>query len=310
MPLVLDPIWRVRVSDIGFELFASRLAVGAYRNELGRLSPIPGGMSYMLAVGRMRSNTHFIRGRDIDTEGSTRCDLACRRQRGKEDSLTTLTSPTSTDRPRARSAARLRDVTALSGALFVLVALGAFIAAGDAPDGDASAAAVIAHYGDNRTQGIVAAVILALAAIPTLAFGARLRERARLAIGPDRTLPNFAFAAGVVTAAGFLGAAAIHLTLSDYARDLDPAAVQALNALDGDSFVLFTTGIATIVLAGSLIAVRSRLLPTWPGEAIMSGNRQVTGLVGRIAAGRGGPAELLRDNASPRDGRAEGVAAR
>ncbi len=179
--------------------------------------------------------------------------------------MTTVTSPTTADQPRQRSATRLRDATALTGGLFVLGVLGAFIVAGDTPDGDASAAAVIAHYTDNRTQGIVAAIILALATIPTLAFGARLRERARLAMGQDRTLPNFAFAAGVVTAAGFLGAAAIHLALSDYARDLDPAAVQALNALDADSFLLFTTGIATMVLSASLIAIRSRLLPTWFG---------------------------------------------
>jgi hypothetical protein len=166
---------------------------------------------------------------------------------------------------REPSARPLRDVTALTGALFVLGALGAFIVAGNTPDGDASATAVIAHYADNRTEGIVASIILALAAIPTLAFGARLRERARLAMGAGGTLPNFAFAAAVLTAAGLLGAAAIHLALSDYARDLDAAAVQALNALDADSFLLFTTGIATIVLAGALIAIRGRLLPTWFG---------------------------------------------
>jgi hypothetical protein len=179
--------------------------------------------------------------------------------------VTTLTSPTSADQLRQRSAKPLRDVTALNGALFVLGALGAFIVAGNTPDGDASAAAVISHYADNRTQGIVASIILALAAIPTLAFGARLRERARIATRAGGTLPNFAFAAAVLTAAGLLGAATIHLALSDYARDLDPAAVQALNALDADSFLLFTTGIATIVLAGALIAIRGRLLPTWFG---------------------------------------------
>lgn len=179
--------------------------------------------------------------------------------------MTTLTSPTSAAQTRPRSATPLRDVTALTGALFVLGALGAFIVAGNTPDGDASAAVVSAHYADNRTQGIVASIILALAAIPTLAFGARLHERAGLVSGAGRTLPNFAFAATVVTGAGLLGAAAIHLALSDYARDLDPAAVQALNALDADSFLLFTTGIATIVLAGSLIAIRSRLLPSWFG---------------------------------------------
>jgi hypothetical protein len=132
-------------------------------------------------------------------------------------------------------------------------------------NGDASAGAIIAHYTANRTQGITAAIILALAAVPTLAFAARLGERARVALGADGTLPNFAFAAGVLTAAGFLGAAAIHLALADYARDVNFSAAQALNALDADSFLLFTTGLATLVFAGSLIALRSRLLPSWLG---------------------------------------------
>jgi len=178
--------------------------------------------------------------------------------------MTTLSSPP-TEQLKERSGRRLRDLTALTGGLFVLGAVGAFVIGGDTPDGNASADAVIAHYTANRTQGIIAAIVLALTAIPTLAFAARLRERARIALGADRTLPNLAFGAGVLTAAGFLGAAAIDLALADYARDLELSAAQALNALGADSFLLFTTGIATLVLAGSLIAIRSRLLPAWLG---------------------------------------------
>ena len=74
-----------------------------------------------------------------------------------------------------------------------------------------------------------------------------------------------------MTAAGFLAAAVIHLAPADYARDLTFSAAQALNALNADSFVVFTTGLAALVLAASLIAVPSQLLPTWlgwPGIAI------------------------------------------
>jgi hypothetical protein len=179
--------------------------------------------------------------------------------------MTDLTPPISAAPRRGRAYKRRWDVMALTGALFVTGVVAAFVTAGNTPDGDASAQAVIAHYADNRTQGIIASVVLALTAVPALAFAARLRERARVAFGIDRTIPNLAFGAGVVTATGVLGAAAIHLALSDYARDLDPSAVQALNALDADSFLLFTTGIATLVLATSLVAIRSRLLPAWLG---------------------------------------------
>ena len=125
---------------------------------------------------------------------------------------------------------------------------------------------MFAHYADNRTQGIVAAALLAASAVPLVAFAATMRERAR-AVMPDSMLPSFVFGAGIVAAAGFVGAAGIHLALSDYGRDLDVAAAQALNTLDADSFVLFTAGLSALALAGSLIALRSGLLPGWLGWA-------------------------------------------
>ena len=56
--------------------------------------------------------------------------------------------------------------------LFRLGAVSAFVGGGNTPDGDATAESVIAPYTANRTQGIIAAIILALAAVPTLAFTA------------------------------------------------------------------------------------------------------------------------------------------
>lgn len=179
--------------------------------------------------------------------------------------MATITPPTTARPPRAHRARRWRDLTPLTGALFVLGIIGAFIVAGNTPDGDASAQAVLDHYTANRTQGIIASIVLALAVVPTLAFSAWLRERARLALPNARTLASFAFGAGVLTAAGLLAAATIHLALSEYTRDLDLSAAQALNALSADSFILFSTGIATLVLAGSLIALRGHMLPTWLG---------------------------------------------
>ncbi|MGN6871546.1 MAG: hypothetical protein ACTHMY_24380 [Solirubrobacteraceae bacterium] len=141
---------------------------------------------------------------------------------------------------------------------------------GNTPSGDASAAEVSAHYADNRTQGLIGAVLLAVSTIPLVAFAASLRERAR-AVMPDSMLPSFAFGAGIVAAAGFIGAAGIHLALSDYGRDIDLAAAQALNTLDADSFVLFTSGLSAMVLAGSLIAIRSHVVPAglgWVGIVV------------------------------------------
>jgi hypothetical protein len=88
--------------------------------------------------------------------------------------------------------------------------------------------------------------------------------------------------------AGFLGAAGIHLSLSDHGRDLDLAAAQALNAFDADSFVLFTAGLSALVLAGSLIALRSQLLAPslgWVGTVIAIAIFTPVGFFASCAAG-------------------------
>ena len=54
-----------------------------------------------------------------------------------------------------------RDPWALSGVLFVVLVLVAFIPlGGDTPDGDASAAKVVGFYSKHETREIIAAVVL------------------------------------------------------------------------------------------------------------------------------------------------------
>jgi hypothetical protein len=146
--------------------------------------------------------------------------------------------------------------------VFVVLVLVAFIPlGGDTPDGDASAAKVVRFYTAHETREIIASVVLGLAAIVLIFFAALIRERLR---SYDATaLPSFAFGAGVIAAGGFLAAAAIHFALADYAENVQPAAAQALNALDGDFFLPFALGIVSFVLGISLIALRSRFIPRW-----------------------------------------------
>ena len=159
-----------------------------------------------------------------------------------------------------------RDSRALTGALFVVLVLVAFIGlGGDTPEGDAPAREVISFYTDNDTQQILAAVVLGASAVALLFFSATLRDRFTAALPRPSTLPGVAFGAGVVAAGGFLAAAGIHFALADYAGDVQPAAAQALNALDSDFFLPFAVGIATLVLAASLLAIRTKLLPPWLG---------------------------------------------
>jgi hypothetical protein len=159
-----------------------------------------------------------------------------------------------------------RDLAPLTGALFVVLVVVAFFAvSGNTPDGDASARKVVSYYKDNDTREIVASALLALSSVPLVFFAASLRERLRAAQPGRSVLPAVAFGAGVVAASGFLAGATIHFALADYADDILPAAAQALNALDGDFFLPFTTGLATLLLATSVVAIRTSVLPSWLG---------------------------------------------
>jgi hypothetical protein len=157
-----------------------------------------------------------------------------------------------------------RDPWALSGAAFVILVLVAFLAlGGETPEGDASAAEVVSFYSKHETREILAAVVIGLAAVVLIYFTAIIRERLR--VYDATALPTFALGAGIVAAGGFLAAAAIHFALADYAEDIQPAAAQALNALDGDFFLPFAIGTVSFVLGISLIAVRSGFIPRWMG---------------------------------------------
>jgi hypothetical protein len=160
-----------------------------------------------------------------------------------------------------------RELAPLTGALFVvLVVVSFFAVAGSTPDSDASARKVVSYFGDNENKEIVASVVLALSAVPLLFFSGVLRERLRAALPGRSVLPIVAFAGGVVAAAGFLVAATLHFALADLATDIQPVAAQAINAIDNDFFLPFTTGLAVLLLATSLLVVRAKVvLPVWLG---------------------------------------------
>jgi hypothetical protein len=161
---------------------------------------------------------------------------------------------------------RKRDLGPLTGALFVVLVLVAFFAVGgNTPDGDASAQKVSSFYHHHGDKQIAAAVILALSAVPLMYFTALLRDRLQAALPGRSLLPGFALAGGAVAAAGFVTAAALHFALADYGNNIQPSAAQAINAIDNDFFLPFTTGLAVLLLAASAGAIRTGVLPKWMG---------------------------------------------
>jgi hypothetical protein len=158
-----------------------------------------------------------------------------------------------------------RDSIALTGVLFVALLVAGFIIGGDTPDGDSAAAKVVSYYKDNETKNVLAIIVIAVSTVPLLFFASTLGERARVALPGRSVIPSFVLITGVLTAAGLLVAAVIHLALTDLGDEIQPSAAQALNALDNDSWIAFAPPAAMFVLGGSLAAIRGTLLPTWLG---------------------------------------------
>jgi hypothetical protein len=160
-----------------------------------------------------------------------------------------------------------RDFAPLTGVLFVVLVLIAFIPlGGNTPEGNDSAQKVVSFYSDHETREIIASIVLGLGAVSLLFFATTLKQRLEAA-SPDRgILPTVAFGAGIIASGGFLAAATLHLALADYASDIQPSAAQALNAIDSDFFLPFAMGIAAMIFAASLWLIRTKsLLPTWLG---------------------------------------------
>ncbi len=158
-----------------------------------------------------------------------------------------------------------RDTWALTGALAVVLVLVAFFAiGGNTPNGDASAAKVASFYSDNGGKETAAAIVLALGGVSLLFFVAILKRHLEAAAPAGSVLPTAALIAGTVAGVGFMTAATIHFALADYSDDIAPIAAQAVNAIDSDFFLPFVAGLSSLILASSLLALRTgAFLPRW-----------------------------------------------
>lgn len=154
----------------------------------------------------------------------------------------------------------------LTGILFVVLAVLAFIVSGETPDTNDSPQKILDFYVDNDSEQMFAAALLAWAAVAFLFFLGVLRTTLRAAEGTIGRLSAVAFAGGVLLALGMLAFASFTFALGDVADDgLTPQAAQALNALNNDFFFPLAAGTGTLMIATGLASIRSRVLPAWLG---------------------------------------------
>jgi hypothetical protein len=152
----------------------------------------------------------------------------------------------------------VRKFFPLSGIVFVVLALGTVIAiAGNTPGSDASAAKVAAFYGDNVVRQGIGSFVLA-ASVPFLVFfgiglAAALAQAER---GPSSLWRQVLVAGTLLAAAGVLVTALVHVALVDGGdHNLSPTALQAVNVIDGNTWIAFNAGFGVMMLgaAGALL---------------------------------------------------------
>jgi hypothetical protein len=157
---------------------------------------------------------------------------------------------------------------ALGGVVFVALALAATIGlSGSTPGTDASSERLASFYSDNDVRQFVTSFVLAAAAPFLVLFGIGLVDAwGRVESGAVSTWGFVLLTGTILTAGAVLMTAFVHLALSDAAEVGNaPTSLQALNSLDGNTWMTFNPafGIMMLGAAGLLLSSAARRWLGW-----------------------------------------------
>jgi hypothetical protein len=153
----------------------------------------------------------------------------------------------------------------LTGMGFVLLGIVSFIVGGEPKSADEPVGEIVDYYVDNKDSIQVAAFIGVAAILLLVFFGAYLRRVLRAAAPEGEILSLVSFLGLVVVAVGFAIDTTILIALSEAADDIDPVAVQSLQALWDNDFVPLVLGVLMFLWATGLAVIRTGALPKWLG---------------------------------------------
>jgi hypothetical protein len=158
---------------------------------------------------------------------------------------------------------------ALADVLFVVLVIVGLIVGGEPPDADEEVREIVGFHADNEDAVAIGAVLLGLGAIAFVFFGGYVRKVLRAAEGPGGVPSAVAFGEVILVAAGLTLDGTLSFALSA-ADDVDPRAVQALQALWDNDFPPTLAGIVIFLLATGISIARHAALPRWLGWAAIA----------------------------------------
>jgi hypothetical protein len=153
----------------------------------------------------------------------------------------------------------------LTGVGFIVVGIVSFIVGGEPKSADDPAREIVAFYVDNKDSVEVGAFIGVAATVLLVFFGAYLRRLLRAAGGEGEMLSLVSFVGVAIVAVGFAIDTTILIALSEAADDIDPVAVQSLQALWDNDFVPLMLGVLLFLWATGVSVIRTGVLPKWLG---------------------------------------------
>ena len=154
----------------------------------------------------------------------------------------------------------------LGGIAFVVLVVGLAVSVGNTPGTDASASELAAYYSDHTVREGIGSFLLAAAAPLVLFFGVGLATAIGARPAGGLTAWGYVLMAGTILVAGaVLLTAAIHFALANGGdEEISPTALQALNSLDGNTWMAFNPAFGVMMLGAAGVLISARVL-TWLG---------------------------------------------
>lgn len=155
------------------------------------------------------------------------------------------------------------SLASLTGLAYVVLLVASLFAMGITPSVQDSTDEIVSFYADKDTNVLIGSVLFGLAAVAFLFFIGSFRSMLGSDEGSTGSLSAVAFGGGIVAAAGMLIFAGLGVTLADGADNLEPSAMQAINALNVHMYLPLAGGIVTFLVATGLVGIRTKVLPRW-----------------------------------------------
>ncbi len=153
----------------------------------------------------------------------------------------------------------------LTGVAFIVVGIVGFLIGGEPKSADEPVNEVVDFYLDNKDSVQIGAIFGVAAGVILIFFGAYLRKVLRAAAGEGEILSLVSFIGLVLVALGFAIDGTIAFSLAEAADDIDPIAVQSLQALWDNDFLPIMLGVLAFLWATGISVIRSGALPKWLG---------------------------------------------